>query len=303
MKRNVFISTSSFAKYDQTPIELLQSAEFEVLLNPYGRKLTREEVLELAHNSDGIIAGTELLDAIVQKGLKNLKVISRCGVGMDNVDIEKAVELGIKVFNTPYGPTLATAELTIAVILSLLRHVSQMDCNIRAGKWQKQMGNLLYGKNIGIIGFGRIGQRVAKMLSGFEVQIAYYDPIVSKTEIDCAPMEMDSLLKWADIVTLHVSGQETLLGIKELRKMKRGSWLINCARGVLVDEQALYQVLKENRLSGAALDAYDKEPYNGPLIELNNVLLTPHVGSYAKEARIEMEIQATKNLISGFKSV
>ncbi len=303
MKKTVFISTSSFAEFDQSPMEMLKSAGFEVLLNPHGRKLTKEEVLELACNSDGIIAGTEPLDATVQTELKSLRVISRCGVGMDNVDTDKAEELGIKVFNTPYGPTLAAAELTVAMTLSLLRHVSQMDRNLRYGKWQKQMGNLLFGKNIGIIGFGRIGQRVAKILSGFEVQIAYCDPVVGGTEMNCSCMELDSLVAWADIVTLHVSGEKTIIGLEELQKMKKGSWLVNCARGGLIDEQALHQALKDDWLAGAALDVYDKEPYNGPLLELDNVILTPHVGSYAKEARIEMEIQAAKNLISGFANI
>lgn len=297
----VFISTSSFAKYDALPLKLLKDAGIDVQVNPYRRKLTPDECLNLYKDIDGLIAGTEALTAEILKSATNLKVISRCGVGMDNIDLAAAKRHGIQVFNTPGSPTIAVAELTIGLILSLLRHIPCSDRDIRTGKWQKRMGNLLQGKKVGIVGFGRIGQKVAELVLGLGAQVIYCDPAVDKAGY--TPMSLDKLLSQSDIVSLHVSGGEDapLLGDKELRSMKQGSYLINCARGGMVDEDALYQVLQEGWLAGAAVDVFDEEPYTGALAKLDNVILTPHIGSYAIESRVEMETQAAKNLIEGLK--
>jgi len=297
---SVFISTSSFAKYDSAPLRLLEDAGMDLHLNPYGRKLTPDECLHLYGDIDGLIAGTEALNAVVLNSAGNLKVISRCGVGMDNVDLEAARQRGIQVFNTPDAPTLAVAELTVGLILALLRRVPLMDRDIRGSKWQKRMGNLLCGKKVGIIGFGRIGKKVAEMVVGLGAQVVYCDPAVDKAGY--TSLSLAELLSQSDIVSLHLSGgvgDKPLLGAKELRQMRKGSWLINCARGGVVDEDALCQVLKEGHLAGAALDVFGEEPYHGTLAKLDNVILTPHIGSYAIEARVEMEIQAAKNLIRG----
>ena len=302
MREKIFISTSSFGKPDPTPLEMLKAAGLEISLNPYGRRLTKEEMVELAVNSEGLIAGTEPLDAEVLKRLKYLRVISRCGVGMDNIDLAAAKRQGIQVFNTPNSPVTAVAELTVGLILALLRHFPRMDRDIRARKWQKRMGNLLQGKKVGIIGFGRIGQKVAELVRGLGAQVVYCDPAVNKAGY--TQVSLDELLSQSDIVSLHVSGEgndNPLLGDKELRSMRQGSWLINCARGGVVDEEALYRVLQEGWLSGAAVDVFEEEPYTGSLSELDNVILTPHIGSYAIESRVEMEVQAVKNLIEGLK--
>lgn len=302
MRGKVFISTTSFGNPDPTPLEMLKAVGLEVSLNPYGRKLTSEEVVELAANSEGLIAGTEPLDAQVLNKLKDLRVISRCGVGMDNIDLAAAERQGIKVFNTPNSPAIAVAELTVGLILALLRHIPRMDRDIRAGKWQKRMGNLLQGKQVGIIGFGRIGQKMAELVRGLGAQVVYCDPAVNKAGY--TSVSLDELLSQSDIVSLHVSGEgddAPLLGYKELRSMRKGSWLINCARGGVVDEAALYRVLEEGWLAGAAVDVFDQEPYADSLAKLDNVILTPHIGSYAIESRVEMEVQAAKNLIEGLK--
>ena len=302
MREKIFISTTSFAEYDASPLKLLKDASLDVQLNPYGRKLTPDECRHLYKDIDGLIAGTEALTAEILKSASNLRVISRCGVGIDNIDLKAAKRRGIPVFNTPDSPTIAVAELTVGLILALLRHVPHMDRDIRAGNWQKHMGNLLQGKKVGIIGFGRIGQKVAELTLGLGAQVVYCDPAVDKAGY--TRMSLDELLSQSDIVSLHMSGGEKdkpLLGDKELRSMKPGSWLINCARGGVVDETALYQVLQEGWLSGAAVDVFAEEPYDGPLAKLDNVILTPHIGSYAIESRTEMEIQAVKNLIEGLK--
>jgi D-3-phosphoglycerate dehydrogenase len=299
----VFISTTSFGEYDASPLKFLEDAGIGVQLNPHKRKLTPEECLCLYKDIDGLIAGTEALTAEVLKSARNLRVISRCGTGMDNIDLKAARQQGIKVFNTPDSPTVAVAELTVGLMLALLRHIPSGDRDIRAEKWQKRMGNLLQGKNVGIIGFGRIGQKVAELVLGFGAQVVYCDPAVNRA--DYTRMPLDKLLSQADIVSLHLSGgvnNAPLLGDRELRSMKQGSWLINCARGGVVDEAALSQVLQEGWLSGAAADVFEQEPYTGPLAKLDNVILTPHIGSYAVESRVDMEVQAVKNLIKGLKN-
>jgi len=234
--------------------------------------------------------------------LPKLKVISRCGAGLDNVDLKNAKELNIKVFSTPYGPTLAVAELTLGLMLDLLRKITVMDRELRTGVWKKQMGSLLKGKKVGILGCGRIGQKVAELLTPLEVEIAYYD--ICTLEGAILLMTKNELLSWADIITLHCSANtdgRPVIGESELKLMKDNSWLINASRGGLIDEKALLSALKKGKLSGAALDVFDNEPYEGPLRSLDNVILTPHIGSYAKEGRIQMEKDAVQNLINGLQ--
>lgn len=312
----IVVTTTSFAKYDKKPLELLKGKGFEVVLNPYERVLKKDEVIKLCKGATGIIAGTEHLDADTLESLakvvtpqssvlghySSLKVVSRCGSGLDNVDINAANSLGIKIFNTPDAPTLAVAELTVGLMLDLLRKVSQMDRDLREGRWQKRMGNLLSGKRVGIKGFGRIGRKVAELLSPFGCEIAYADPFVEDGLLGLRRLSLRDLFVWADIITIHVGIRERLIGERELQLMKKGGWLINTSRGGVVDEPVLCEYLKNGHLSGAAIDVFEEEPYAGPLRELDNVIITPHVGSYAKESRVEMELQAVKNLLEGLGS-
>ena len=167
------------------------------------------------------------------------------------------------------------------------------------------MGNLLCGKRVGIIGFGRIGQKVGELISAFGAELAYTDVEPKASSFACVKKGLDEILGWADIITLHLSilkNSEPLIGNKEFNLMKKGSWFINVSRGNAVDENALHLVLKSGHLSGAALDVFVKEPYIGPLKELDNVILTPHIGSYARESRIKMEKEAVENLIKGMQS-
>lgn len=302
--KKVFISTTSFAKDDPAPLKLLKDAGLDVSLNPFARKLSEKEISGFLTDIDYLIAGTEPLTRRVLESANKLKIISRVGVGLDNVDLGAAKDLDIKVFNAPHGPTQAVAELTVGLILDLLRMSGSMDRDIRKGVWKKRMGNLLKGKRVGIIGFGRIGQRVAEILMPFGVEISYYDISAAKRSPGCVFKPFKELLRWADIITLHCSATEDgrpIIGKEELKDIKKGAWLINTSRGGLVDERSLYTSLKEGYLSGAALDVFEEEPYKGPLAELDNVILTPHIGSYAKEARIKTEIDAAENLLTGLK--
>lgn len=297
----IVITTTSFGQYDSMPLEILKKNGFEVVRNPYGRKVTPDEAVALCQGAAGLIAGTETLDSGALSALTGLKVISRCGTGMDNVDIDAANKLGIKVFNTPDAPTQAVAELTVGLILNLLRKVSAMHLAVRQGKWEKMMGNLLSEKNVGIVGFGRIGKKVAELLQPFGCTISYCDPQVKTDMPGLKRLGLEALLEWAEIISLHVSGEEQLIGAREIGLMKKGAWLVNAARGGLVDESALYQALRDGKLSGAALDVFAAEPYAGELKGLDNVILTPHIGSYARESRIKMEIAAVENLLTGLR--
>ncbi len=307
MKNKILISPTTFGTCGMQPLELLEKENYEVILNHFGRKMTPDEVIELGTYCTGIIAGVESLNEDVLKSLPSLRCISRCGVGMDNVDLVKAKELGIIVRYTPDGPTRAVAELTIGVILDLLRNISYCDREIRKGNWYKGMGSLLLNKKVGILGLGRIGCMVAELLLmlGAEVAGADIKPDMKWLEANKIPLlTLGELLKESDILSVHISYSEKdrhIIGRKEIESMKKGAYLVNLSRGGIVDEDALYQALKKGHLSGAAVDAFEQEPYIGLLKELDNIVLTPHIGSYAREARLEMEVQAVKNLLESLK--
>jgi len=305
----ILITTSSFGKDDISPLNLLKQAGYETIINPYGRKLTEDEVLDLLLEVKpvGMIAGVEPITARILQQAEGLKVISRCGVGLDNVDLNAAASLGITVTNTPNAPTQAVAELTIGLIFSLLRRISLLDRELRKGNWIKETGSLVRGKKVGIIGLGRIGKRVAEMLLALGAKVSGTDiqansVWLQKNQVPLVSLE--ELLQQSKILCLHLSykpNNKHLIGKKEMEAMPKGAYLINTSRGEVVDHDALYSMLTNGHLSGAALDVFDQEPYTGPLTRLDNVILTPHIGSYAREARVEMEIQAAENLIKGLR--
>jgi D-3-phosphoglycerate dehydrogenase len=281
----------------------LSGAGFEVIINPHGRRLTAEEVIGLAKGCIGIIAGLEPLDRDVLDQLPGLRCISRVGVGVDNIDLESAAEKGVEVRITPNGPTQAVAELTIGMALALLRGIPRADHNIRDGVWQKEMGSLLHGKVVGVVGLGRIGRRVAELFMALGCVVIGTDPVLDQDWLkkhDVSIVSLDELLQTSDLITLHLSldlGAHPIIGAQEIQRMKPTAQLINMARGEVLDEDALYNALKEGRIAGAALDVYGVEPYHGPLIELDNVILTPHLGPYAREGRLRMEVDAVNNLL------
>ncbi len=299
----IAITTSTFGQWDKSPLELLESEGLEPVLNPHGRTLKREELVRMASGCVGLIAGTESLDRGALSVLKGLKVISRCGTGLENVDVDEASRLAIKVYHTPDAPVHAVAELTVGLMLDLLRKISQIDRAVRGGLWKKEMGELLSGKKIGIVGFGRVGKKLARLLSGFRVKIGFYDIRPMEDSLARA-MPLDELLAWSDIVTLHASASRggPLLGERELGLMKEGAFLVNTSRGELVDEGALVRCLERGKLGGAALDVFPHEPYAGRLRDFPNTVLTAHMGSYARGSRIEMEIEAVRNLLHGLEA-
>jgi D-3-phosphoglycerate dehydrogenase len=301
----IAVTTSTFAKESAEPLEMLRGAGFDVVLNPYGRKLTRDETVALLGKAEAVVAGTEALDRAVLEQLPRLKMIARVGTGMENVDLGYASERGIRVCNTPDGPTWAVAELALAGLLALLRRVPHADAAIRRGEWDKPMGRLLHGRTVGVIGLGRIGKAWVRLLRPFEVNLLAVDPQRDAAFAREAHLEYGTLaavLPRCDIVSMHLSGapKAPMIGRAEIETMKRGALLMNLARGGWVDEAALAEALASGQLGGAYLDVFEQEPYAGPLRDAPNVVLTPHIGSYAVECRIQMELDAARQVIDFF---
>ena len=306
ISKTVIATTSSFARESPEALELVEKEGLKIILNPWGRKLKEEELGKLLkdHRPVGLLAGTEPITREVLDAAKDhLRIISRVGVGWDNVDREAARQMGIRVSRTSGVLTQAVAELTIGLILSALRSISSNDRLIRQGKWHKTMGGLLSGKIVGIIGFGHIGQRVGELVTAFGAKVLYYDP--QPMDVPWArAVTLPELLSRAEIITIHAAGRERILGPDELKNIcKQGVLLVNTARGGLVDESALQECLRNGKVSFACLDVFEDEPYCGPLCSLENVILTPHVGSYAREARILTERTAVENLLNGLREV
>lgn len=300
----VLITTSSFSLGNFAQAKSLHDAGISIEVNPYGRRLSEDEVAELvATDVIAILAGLEPLTDRVLSNAKSLRVIARCGTGLDSVDLQAASRLGIDVFNTPDAPTQAVAELTIAHMLNSLRHISTTDSNMRSGKWTPTMGSLLATKTVGLIGVGRIGSAVAKLAQAFGARVIGFDPVVSSHN-SVESLSLDEVLNQADIVSLHVPINDQthhILNANTISRMKPGSIVVNVSRGGLIDESALHDALKSQHLSGAALDCFEDEPYSGPLLQLPGVHVTAHMGSYARETRDLMEVEASTNLVNGLR--
>ena len=270
-------------------------------MNPFKRKLSGEELksLVIEYQPVGLLAGTEpVTQEVLESGKNCLKVVSRVGVGWDNVDKNAAARLGIQVFRTQGVLNDAVAELCLGLMLSALRKLTLHDRQLRSGIWQKHMGGLLKGKTIGILGFGSIGQRVGSLCHAFGAHIVFHDP-VSKDVSWARSVEKQDLIATAHIISIHADGSVALIGQEELARCRQGVILINTARGGMIEEAALAKAILAGRVGCACLDVFDQEPYSGSLAESDRVILTPHIGSYAVEARVAMEEMAVDNLLKG----
>lgn len=301
MSLRVAIGPSSFAQEDATPLRMLEKAGCEIVPNPFGRRLTEDEIIEHLKGIDGLIAGLEPLNERVFTAAPDLKALARVGIGMNNVDQEAAETRGIKVSNTPEGPITAVAEMTLAAMLALSRRLIETNAALHAKEWKKLIGGGVSGSTVLIVGFGRIGGRVAELLEAFGAHILIYDPYLDPgaTMTKGAP-RVDSLadgLAAADIVTLHAAGADEILGATEFAAMKDGCLLLNSARGELVNEAALVEALNSGKVAGTWFDAFWEEPYTGPLTQFDQALLTPHVGTYTTPCRLGMESAAVVNLL------
>jgi len=307
MSQKVFISTSSFGEFSSEPVDLLKREGFEVTLNPLGRKLNETETIEFLKDNVGVIAGTEKYSEKVFNSLDLLKVVSRVGVGVDNIDFEAAASRSISVVATKTDLSKAVAELALAMIFDLSRKVTNHHNAVKSRKWIKSMGSLVYGKTLGIMGLGKIGKSLIEMTSGFGLKYIAYDNYKDETFAathHISYVTENELLKQSDIVSLHLKYSPELYHLlteEKLRLLKNDAILINTSRGELIDEKALFSLLNEKSFGGAGLDVFQEEPYEGILCGLTNVVLTPHIGSFVKEIRSDMEMEAVQNFIKQMK--
>jgi D-3-phosphoglycerate dehydrogenase len=263
--------------------------------------MTEDQICNLMdENVKAMIAGTEPLTKSVLKRASSLKIIVRCGIGLDNVDLDTASELGIKVFNTPDAPTRAVAELTLAHILAMLRRICESDRMVRNGKWTSLMGSLLYNQTVGVIGYGRIGKMVCKLLLAFGAKVLVHDVFKNENTDEIKFVSKDEIFSKSDIITLHIpysAENHHFININSFSNIKKGAIIVNVSRGGLIDDLALYNALLNNKIAGAALDCFELEPYEGPLVNLETVQLTAHMGSYAKQSRIQQEMDSVNILV------
>jgi D-3-phosphoglycerate dehydrogenase len=298
----ILVTPTSFGKGDPAIVAELENLVGEVIYNPTGKPLKSAQVAELLRGCHGYIAGLDEIDRLALADCPDLKVISRYGVGTDNVDLATATERGIVVTNAPGANSNSVAELTVALMLALARNVVEAVTATRAGGWPRLNGISLEGKSIGLLGFGAIGKQVARRLVGFDCRLLAYDPYPDLENAEKYGVKfsaLDELLPQVDFVSLHMPllpETHSLVNIDFLRKMKPGAFLVNTSRGELIDENALLKALNSGCLSGAALDVFTVEPpgQDHPLLTHPMVLATPHCashtdGSIRKMGRMAME--------------
>ncbi|MBO8166231.1 MAG: hydroxyacid dehydrogenase [Kosmotoga sp.] len=292
-------------------MELLKSSG---LFELTAEHLDKEQLINNIGDVEFLVvrSATKVTSDVLNAG-KMLKVVGRAGTGLDNIDVETAKKLGIKVYNTPGANAISVAELTLGLLLALVRHIPRGTQGLKEGKWEKKAlkGNEIFEKTLGIVGFGAIGKEVAKRAAAFGMKIIAYDPFVKETELPVRlTEELNDLLKEADVITLHLPLTENtkhFIGESEFSNMKDGVIIINAARGGIVDEQALYNALISGKISGAALDVFEVEPpideLRRKLLGLDNVIATPHVGASTHEGQARVGMLMAKRLIEVAKEM
>jgi D-3-phosphoglycerate dehydrogenase len=300
----VLITTIPFADKNRQPLDLLENTGIEYLINPFNKKLTENELADLITDFDVIIAGTEPITKKVMDNATNLKMISRVGIGLDSVDLLEAKKSGITVSYTPDAPAPAVAELTIGLMLTLLRSVQLSNMEMHNGKWHRFFGRRLSEITIGIIGVGRIGRGVLQHLQGFGLPKILLNDTSQNHDLDQTSniewVDKDTIYQKADIVTIHTpltTQTKNMVKKEQLLSMKEDAIIINTARGGIINEQDLYEVMKDGHLDGAAIDVFNFEPYNGKLKEIRRCILTAHMGSMSVDCRTRMEIEATEEAV------
>lgn len=300
----VYVSTHPFSITSEIPMKMLKENGFKIKVNKFGRKITSEELADDLENGDILIAGTEQITEEVFQKNPNLKLISRVGIGLDGIDFDLCKKYNVRVTYTPDAPTMAVAELCVGLIIDLVRKVTETNNNLKyKNKWHRHMGTLLYGKTIGVIGMGRIGKSLVHLLSSFNVKFLVHDikPDIAFGRLyNINFVSKEYLLQNSDIVSINIPLNENtknFITLKEISLMKKDSFLINTARGGIVNEDDLYYALQNNLIAGAAVDVFEQEPYYGRLKELENCILTCHMGASTIETRTDMEIQAVQEAI------
>ncbi|MCX8187568.1 MAG: phosphoglycerate dehydrogenase [Nitrososphaeria archaeon] len=312
MEAKILITSRSYGRHYPDQLERLKRLGDVVYAeNP---PLKEDKLLQIIDQYNAIVAGLDEYTGKVLEKASDLKILARYGVGLDNVDLKKATELGIIVTYTPGANTIAVAEHTFALILSLIKNIPRLNEVAKRGEWagRRELNRELYGKVLGIIGLGSIGRAVAAMAKGFGMEVIAYSPHVKKEDAERLGVKLvslEELLQKSDVISIHTSYSPEkyhLIGEKELGLMKKTAYLINTARGELVDEKALINALKKGAIAGAALDVFEKEPpsLDNELLKLDNVIVTPHAASHTWEAVRRMGEMVTEDIeaaLSGIK--
>lgn len=298
--RKLLVTVVPFCEFDRRPLEMLESSGASFTLNPFGRKLKEDELAELVPDYDVLVASTEPITRKVLDNAPRLKMIARVGIGLDSVDLHAVRERGIQITYTPDAPSDAVAELTVGQMVAMLRFSGRADRELRTGTWRRWVGRRLALQTIGVIGVGRVGQRVLQLLQSWHpsrilANDLSMDPDLSRT-LGFEWVEKEQIFREADVVTIHVPlthQTRNMIGERELMMMKPDAVIVNMSRGGIIREDALAKTLRDRPEFSAAVDVFDEEPYAGDLTHLPNCALTCHMGSCSRDARLRMELEAT----------
>ncbi len=300
----ILITTVPFGDKNDLPLRQLEENGIDYLINPLGRKLKEDELASMVSDVEVLIAGTEPITEKVMANAPRLKLISRVGIGLDSVDLLAAERRGIQVSYTPDAPAPAVAELTIGLMFSLMRSIHVANAQMHQGEWHRYFGRRLSDLTIGIVGAGRIGGRVLRHLSALGGSRLLVNDINSAVELDSiaavARVDKDTIYRESDIVSLHVPltvQTKNLVSREHLARMKPDAMIVNTARGGIINEDDLADVLGDGHLAGAAVDVFCEEPYRGRLASIERCLLTSHMGSMSIDCRTRMEIEATEEAV------
>ena len=308
-QKKVLVTATNYSQLCAEAKQLLEKNNFEIIENPHDRPMKFGELKEIIGDIDAVVAGVDTWDESIFKLAPNLKVISRFGVGVDNINLDQAKEYGIQVTNAPRLNSNAVAELTVNLILNSLRNTVNLHVSTRQGHWERFVGTELKGKKVGLLGFGNIAQSVAKKLYGFDVELLAYDKFPNKeiaARYDVQFTSYEEILQASDIVSMHLPNlPEThhFMNKERFNQMKQGSYFVNTSRGALVDEKALYEALETGKLQAAAIDVYEKEPItrDNPLFHFDNIITTPHTAAESYEVYHSVGLMTAQAIISVFQ--
>lgn len=302
----ILVTPRSFPSDLPGTCNILRQAGYDVILNPHARPLTEDEMLSLTRNVAGIIVGIDPVTEDVLENARQLRAISKYGAGIDNIDINAAYSRGIRVRTAAGANSISVAELTLGFLICLYRNMWQSASSVKRGGWERKIGRELSGSTVGLVGCGDIGREVAKRLLTLGVRVLVHDDKLQDSEFlesyGVPQVSFEELLRNSDAVSLHcplTTETRHMIDSKAISIMRDGAYLINAARGELVDEDALYDALKNGKLSGAAHDVFSQEPpgQGCKLLELDNFILTAHIGAFSRESVYRMATTSTRNLL------
>lgn len=306
MGYKILVTPRSFSQNSEVPKQMLLDKEFELVANPFGRIMSKEEMMTLVQDVDGIILGVDPFDKDIISAAPKLKMISRYGVGLDNVDVEAANEGNIEVKRTVGANSDAVADYAFGLMLDLTRKITLIDRECRKGNWKKIKTSEMNHKTIGIIGLGAIGKGVAKRAQGFDMKVLAFD--MFKDEIyaeanDITFTDLETIYKEADFISLHLPlTEEThhMISTDQFNRMKDSAIIVNTARGGIMDEEAMYVALRDGTIGAAGVDVFEQEPPKNPkIMDLDNLVIGAHCAASSLEAIDNMSMMAARNLIEG----